>query len=49
MTSSDECNVFNLNQLHKALFTKYIGFIKSKQSIFTKEVGNYVEDFKSDK
>ena len=47
--STGECNVFNLNKVHKALFTKYITFIKSKQSSFTKEVGNYVEDFKSDK
>jgi hypothetical protein len=44
-----ELNVFNLNQVHKALFTKYISFIKAKQLIFTKEISSYVDDFKQDK
>ena len=44
-----ELNVFNLNKVHKALFTKYISFIKAKQLIFTKEISSYVEDFKQDK
>jgi hypothetical protein len=49
MSGKEEYNVFNLNQLHKQLFTNYITFIKKKQDKFIKEVTNYIEDFKEDK
>ena len=45
MSNKETYNVFNLNSLHKELFTKYITFIKNKQNKFIKEVNNYIEDF----
>ena len=45
MSNKETYNVFNLNPLHKELFTKYITFIKNKQNKFIKEVNNYIEDF----
>lgn len=40
---------FDLNELHKALFTKYISFMKQKERSFINEVATSVIDFKKDK
>jgi len=45
MSDKEKYNVFNLNSLHKELFTKYITFIKNKQNKFIKEVNSYIDDF----
>lgn len=49
MDSKSKYSVFNLNQVHKELFTKYITYIKNKQNSFIKEILSDIEDFKEDK
>ena len=45
----EKCSVFNLNQNHKELFTKYLTYLKNKENTFIKEVLSFVEDFKNEK
>ena len=41
--------VFDLSKSHKELFTKYVTYLKNKESTFIKEVISYVKDFKEEK
>ena len=47
--SREKHSVFNLNNSHKELFTKYLTYLKNKENTFIKEVISYVEDFKNEK
>lgn len=49
MASKEKYSVFNLNQSHKELFTKYLSYVKNKQNSFIKEILSEIDDFKEDK
>lgn len=42
-------NAFNLNKIHKDNLSKYLNFIKLKEKKIIKEIGFYIDDFRSTK
>ena len=49
MEDKSKYSVFNLNQVHKELFTRYIKYVKTKENSFIREICSYVDDFSQEK
>jgi hypothetical protein len=45
----EKFNIFDLQEQHKNLLTKYLTFFKTKQDRFVKEIAASIEDFKDEK
>lgn len=49
MHSNEKFNIFNLEESHKNLLTKYLLFFKNKQDKFVKDINLEIEDFQNQK
>ena len=49
MDSNEKYNIYNLEESHKNLLTKYLLFFKNKQDKFVRDINLEIEDFKDQK